>query len=522
MAQGYRSQLARENPISSNKGQIFQSLASRLSAFSNEQQNELDREMIKKGKEAGRTDAQGKTSIVLRDGNTLADDAWNEGAMVSHVSAVKLSMTENLTRIASENPKNPEGYHEQAKGFASGMLEGVPEKLRPMLQDEISTAMLKTKMKLDADLKSFEREKHLANTSEGIDLYRTEGENAAKEGDQVGAQDALTKALFLTDSLEKSGLLSPGAAKTQRRDIVRDVEDQAIYGAFGRELADGAGLQYIKRFNSLKSLGDRDPEYRKKMSQTMVAMIGKSHAIEAAARKKDDDERKDRWRLGEQEIVSLDLEAKLTPEHLKQLVKEDRLDPAIAGKYKKNAMSEAPEFSDGSLKNSIRADLLEFTEFELLTHPDLSMADREKFVLEHRKLSEDAGNWRRTQNGTEGARRINQAFGIIKGVDTRITEDKARRAGQVMTRFFQETENLPLEEREYKAVEIADRLVKEVNGEIVVEDLEKAHTRLEKAPYQTMDQIEKADLGTEEKKVQIKQLQRKLDRIQRLERSIGK
>ena len=134
---------------------------------------------------------------------------------------------------------------------------------------------------------------------------------------------------------------------------------------------------------------------------------------------------------------------------------------------------------------------------------------------------EDKGNWKGTQNGREGSRRINSAFGIVKGTGQRVTQEKAQRAGMVLTRYYNEINALPIEEREVRSVEIADKLVKEVNGEIIVKDLEKARDRLLKAPYQTEEQIKDADLGSEEEKMQIIQLNRKIRRIERLERESG-
>ena len=514
----YQSQLISPQPIASNAPQLFESLASKLQAFAAKEANELDREMAKKAKERGLIDAQGKTELTLRDGSTIANEAWNEGAISSHLSAIKLDISDNLTRIEAESVKDPEGYAVRAKAYSQGLLEGVPEQVRPMVQDELSSIILKSGTKIASDLRSFERDQHAATTSTAIDLYRTEGENHAKEGDILNATDAQLKAIELTTRLENSGLLTPKAAEKQRNDVTRDIEDQVIYGAFGREMANGRAMKYINNFKSLKELGDRDPEYRKKMVNTMISMMDKSHAISDAERKREDAQRKARWRNGEREVANLDLAGALIIEHLQEMVKNDQIDPKIAAKYKKAAMLDGPEFSDQIEKNLITADLLAVTEFEIQTNPALSRDDRDKLVTQRRKLEEDKANWKRTQSGTEGARRINQAFGIIAGVDTRITEDKARRAGLVLTRFYNEVEALPIEEREFKAIEVSDRLVKEVQGEINIEALDKAKDRLAKSPYQTVEQIKAADLGTEEEKTAIIQLERKLNKIERLER----
>lgn len=517
----YQSQMLREQPIESNAPQLFQSLASRLKAFTHQRQNELDAQIQKKGKEQGLIDAQGKTAITLRTGETIADEAWNQGAITSHMAAVKLDITDNLTRIQAENTRDPAGYAVSARGYSQGLLEGVPEGIRPAVQDELSSIILKQGTKITADRNTFERNQHLAQTSTAVDLYRTEGENHAKEGDAEAATEAQLKAIELTNSLEVAGLLDPKSAEIQRNDITRDIEDQIIYGAFARDMDKGKGLQYISRFNKLKALGDRDPDYRKEMSDKMVGMIKDSHTIDADKRKAAEAARKELWRNGERIVANLDLEGALTIEHLQGMVEDGTLDPKVAAKYKQAAMLDGPEFSDQIAINEIRADILSTSDFDIQTDPRISREDQQKLIEERRSIEEDKANWRGTQNGREGARRINQAFGIIKGVDTRISKEKAQRAGMVLTRYFNEVESLPLEERELKTIEISDRLVKEVNNEIFVADLDKAKNRLADAPFQTEEQIKAADLGSEEEKTQIIQLNRKLKRIERLERQIG-
>ena len=528
----YQSKPVDQAPISGGKDQVFQSLAQKFSAFNNERENELDREVMKKGQEQGLIDAQGKTEITLRDGGTIADEAWNKGAIASHMSAIKLDITENATRIAAESKRNPEVYKAKMGGYSKGLLSGVPESIRPVVQDELASIILKSGNAISADLVTYEREQQAATTGTAIDIYRAESENQAIEGDVLGATESQLKATQLVNSLEESGLITPAAAETQRNDILREADDSLVYGAFNRSMAQGDALKFIKKFSKMKSFNSydlvtgkkkvsRDPGYRKKMSDKMIGMIKDSHTASDNQRKREDDERKARWRKGAQDVVTLDLEGALIIEHLQEMVKNDQLDPKVADKYKKNALLDGPEFSDQIVKNEITADLLSYSEFDISINPELSRPDRNKLISDRRALEEDKGNWKATQNGREGARRINQAFGIIKGVDTRISKEKAQRAGMVLTRYFNEIEALPLEEREQMTIEVSDRLVKEVNNEILVSDLEKAKDQLNDAAYQTEAQIKEADLGTEEEKIQIIQLNRKLKKIERLERQSG-
>lgn len=513
----YQSRLISAQPVQSNSPQLFQSLASRLSAFSEQEETRLDQAVAKKAKEKGLIDAQGKTSITLRNGDTIADNAWNEGAIASHVSAVKLDMFENLSRIEAESPRNPEAYAAKAQAYSSGLLQGVPDNIKPLVQDELAETILKSSVKIRSDLVTFQREQHDSQMSTAQDLYQTQAENAAKEGDVQTAFDSHEKAIGLVDSRERAGMIDAKTAETARRNITRETEDSAIYGEMAREIQKGRGGAFIKKFRKMKSFGDRDPEYRAKMEKQMVSMMKESHAIEDAELAADTAARKGRWIQGERVATNLLFEGQLNEQKIKDMVKNDELDPSIGRTYMK-AQSQGPEFSDGVSLIKYKANLLGYTESQIMTDGTLTFDDRRKLVDEHRKLREDKFNWRATQEGREGARRITSAFGIIKGVaGARTTKEDAQRAGMALTRYYDEMENIELEQRGSMAVITADNIVKDINMEIREKDLDKNRDKLSKRKYQTVEDIEAADIGDEEKKTEINQLNRLLKRIKRLE-----
>jgi len=521
----YQSRLTNQQSVRSNAPQLFQSLTQRLSAFQQQEENRLDQEVARKAKEKGLIDGQGKTVITLRDGDTIADRAWNEGATASHVSAIKLDMFENLSRIESESARDPVAYETKAKAYSEGLLEGVPDRIKPLVQDELAQAIVKAGAKISSELRTFQREQHDASISTAVDLYKTESMNAAKEGEIEIAANSYDKAITLTNSRELAGMLDPKAAETLRRDITRDIEDAGVYGGMAKAIQEGKAVQYINNFKKQKQFGDRDPEYRKKMELEMVKMMKDSHAIEDAELARDAAERTARWVQGERTATDLLLSGNLTDDRIQDMVRNDQLDPQIGRTYI-SAQAEGPAFSDGVAMVGYKADLLSFTESEIMTDKRLKMSDRIQILDEHRKLTEDKSNWRSTMEGREGARRINASLGIVKGVQgIRVTQDDARRADLALTRYFNEVNMLPLEERRVKAPEIADNLVKEIKGEVSTKKLNKAKEKQfefkdsdgKTVIYTSIEEIENADLGSEETKDYIRQFNLRQRKIERLE-----
>ena len=107
----------------SNASQMFGSLSSRLKAFAGEEENRLDQLMHKKAKEQGRIDQQGRTEITLRNGETIADNAWNEGARTSSAAALKVDLTSKLSRLEAANKLDTEGFDNGAKAYVGALVD---------------------------------------------------------------------------------------------------------------------------------------------------------------------------------------------------------------------------------------------------------------------------------------------------------------------------------------------------------------------------------------------------------------
>jgi len=514
----YQGQLSNLQPVRSNAPQLYQSLSQRLTAFSESEETELDRVMAKKAKEKGLIDAQGKTAITLRDGNTIADNAWNEGAVASHVSAVKLDMFENLSRIEAESARAPEAYAAKAHAYSKGLLEGIPPNVRPLVQNELAETVLKSGMKIQSDLRSFQREQHDASITTATDLYQTQAENAAKEGDIMGAVEAHEKAIALIESRELSGLLKPDAAETARRNLTREVEDAGVYGEMGRAITEGRGGAYIREFNSKKSFGDRDPEYRAKMEKQMVSMMKEAHDIDDDQRKREDDERKALWRKSEQELTDLALNNNLTTGALQKYSSEGSADPKVLLKFQKPAASVGPAVSEGHALLAYKLDVLRYSELEIVTDKRLSQEDRASLIEGRRGLEKDKGNWRNSPEGKESVRRISFAFKIPPGADlSKIKDEELNRADFALTQFYNEINQLPLEERQMKSVEVANRIVKDVNAEAADKILADLRARLAAKPYQTIEEVDAADINDVEKDAQRKIIRKYLKKIKETE-----
>jgi len=205
------------------------------------------------------------------------------------------------------------------------------------------------------------------------------------------------------------------------------------------------------------------------------------------------------------------------------MVRKDEIKPSLARSLSAQTGDSGPIADDEAAVLEYTVDPLAVTEEQILIDPRLTFSKRADLIEQRRALVEDESNWRNSQNGQEGTRRIQAEFGLVSGFEALLDPEVAKRAGRTLTEWFEAVEALPLEERSAKAVELSDMIINRSKKADVVENLSKAETALATGKHQTIEDLDAdSDLETvlgnktEEYRVQKKQLQEKLRKIERL------
>jgi len=272
----YQSQPVSMRPIASTEGRLFESLASRLSRFSAQQSDELDAQMQKKAKEQGLIDTQGKTEITLRDGQTIADEAWNSGAITSYTAAVELDVADNLTRIGMDHPADPEAFTNAAKGYARGILEGADDSIKPSIQDMLSTNILKGTLSAEKNRRTNERAEQAGILENGLSVAAQTAVDLAEDGDLNGMLDSLGRAYIAIDSLEAGGFLTPKQANKRRDELSQSTDKAVVMGQFNDARRAGKGDEFLTKFidKPPKNIGlDEAYKYANIMDKTLTRDI---------------------------------------------------------------------------------------------------------------------------------------------------------------------------------------------------------------------------------------------------------
>lgn len=119
----------------------------------------------------------------------------------------------------------------------------------------------------------------------------------------------------------------------------------------------------------------------------------------------------------------------------------------------------------------ISTNLESFTEADILTNGMLTRDTRIKLVAMRRQVMDDvassgdkAANWRGTQEGREAVRRITSANAGAMTFSAFGAGSSDKEINSMLTRFYDEVEKLPLEQRRGQSLSIANKLVEEYNA----------------------------------------------------------
>jgi len=502
----------------SNRGQVYDLLANKLQGFKAQLDQRLDEEARAGGFAAGREAGFEAEAIEMPDGSTISGAAFREGANMSHLAAVKLDINENLARIAGQTAGDPEAFMNRVSGYQKGLLEGTSPEVRPLALQEISFASLKIEQKFRADAAQRDRAEQGAIVEAGLSAIETEALNAAESGDEDVVGKSLTQYQEIMLKSENAGLF-PAGETIKRYDKLQTAMLKNVYlGSFDRELAAGRGVEFMADFHNNK---DFKPAVREELAAKMISRMNARHKVADAEDKLEKDERSQRYADTERDITLQALNGTLTTEDLKQRLEDDSIDPGLARTMDKIASAQGVLHDDDAVKLDYSLDLLAVSERDIAEDERLTRDTRMALISDRRALEADSANWRRTQSGSEATRRIKAEFGMVDGLIAQLDPEKAKRAGRALTSLYEQVEMLPLEQRAGKAVDISNKIIKDLKLGDSVEELGFVNERLGKMKYQTIEDldlaVENGDVGGHEAKVMRKRLDMLLQDKIRLE-----
>ena len=266
------------------------SLADRLSRFAQRRAADDRARAVKKAKEEGLNAASGRIQAPQRrEGDDPITEAFNEGQLLAHRSAVRLDARDTIARLASENERDPEGFSLKLTRYRSGLMA----ELDPALQADIDTFINelagRANRRIVDNVRRESTRSALETVRQDIDATREDALIAARNGDVEAATAAQLEIQRLLDRGLELGVLDANAIRETRESIGRDVDRESLIGQFQR-LLDNEGTEAAsQRLDAFrKSPVDMLPEDHDRLVARMEGMLRGRMAEERASRSAND------------------------------------------------------------------------------------------------------------------------------------------------------------------------------------------------------------------------------------------
>lgn len=497
MAQGFQR---REyfNPAQVNTGgaQVYGGLMDRFRSFAQSAKANAEAITVPDAQAAGaQAGAAGDTK--LKAGFTPEGRAYNEGLVRAYALDVYADVHENLTRIETESGTDPDKFKAAVEGYRNGLLPNLMGRAQPIIQQALQEREMEGLTRIQT-LRAEEAHKNAqAQAERGRVALSDQISRYLTSTDQAMQERGLGLLQTYNDSVDAdvaAGLLNPREGQSKKDKAIQDANKQIVIGRLEGEL-EAPGGNPVAVIQDMMKAGSplmSDAEKVQFVGQLVERvnlhqrMTAEQHQMEAADVKSAHEE-------GEKQATELLLKGQLTQATILRMVENDSLDPTVARTLRNELKSGGTRMDDDAEAFKVGASVLDYTEQEIATNPRLSWDTKSKLIEKRRQ---QVGGWQDTNPMQEARRRIDAELGIVPGTQQLISDEKGRQRGRALTELYNRLEALPENERESKALEVAQSVITDTLRNTAASSLVRAQDRLEAKRAELTD-----DLGARERKI---------------------
>lgn len=231
---------------------IAESLSNKLAAFS-QAAGQFRQEIVvnKATQEGQKAGMQGAPD--LKSGFTLSGQAYNKAATAAYTSTMDNDFRENVARIAQEHPDDLLKFEQKVAAYKSGIMQGVPEKMRPDLAQNLDNHISRAFVQVQGNTIARQKNEIAAQLQENANGIANESFRLARLGDAEGAFQELSKVFEVVDSMEIDD-----ATKMEMKKAYRTEALEQQYKGTGDRLYEEGGIDAVNSWLSQNEGKPRD------------------------------------------------------------------------------------------------------------------------------------------------------------------------------------------------------------------------------------------------------------------------
>jgi hypothetical protein len=463
-APGYqRDTYYQPSRVPSGQAEMLGSLSERLQQFGQLAYGAYEERAIPAAELAG-TEAAAAGETKLKPGINRVNRAYNEALIRAYALDAYADVHAKLSQFETESGTDVGKFKTAVAGYRSGMLPNMLPAAQPIIAAALQQRELEGVQRIGTLAAAEGQAEAVAASERGLDTLEDQISRLYTEGDpaSVAQADALTE-MYLAgiEGNVAGGLYTPRQGAAKRDEMLKNVTRHVSIGRMERAIATGHDpVAEIERVMNAASPVLSDEE-KMLLVGDMLQRLNVHQALVAEELAQEELALKAGWAAGEKEATQLLLRGRLTVGILDRMVTDDRLDPAIA-RALRSALKEGggDAVSDPRRLFNVETNLFDFSEEDIRDAPGISWKDKADLIAKRRQQE---GGWRDSNNAQEAAARIDRELGIIPGTFMPSLPEKMLTArGRAHTAWYDSVEALPPDEREARAIEMAESVIQRI------------------------------------------------------------
>jgi hypothetical protein len=466
-----------------SQAQTSQTLADSISQFKNiavdlgyKEATQRTKEKALKDVSEGKMDTE-SVAITLRD-------TYRQTAQTAFASKLKINSAEfaNDLQFSQEETGdyNTEQFTQAWAGYEKGVLSEITDPtLRAIAKQDLQiTGMTASKQIKTKEIKQ-NRDEQSTNITNGIQI-ESENLNQFYGVDNALAQNAMNNINTMVDNAVKGNLMTVNEGIAKKRIVMKNAYSTNIKREFSTAINDGQAYKYYDKFKKSDQSQVLNIDEKQKLMERMLIDIKTNNTVAKQEQDQFEAEEKVIYDDTINELNTKWINNDLTETELKDLLINDKIKNTDYMDYVKKINDTGAIADNSGELLKFETHLLEFSEEDILESPFFTNKTKQSLVNKRLEVIGDKENWLNTQTGRVARERIRTSFNILDGTmmaKLDFNNQNMRDYDDLYRSFYSEVQSLPLEQRELKALTIADKLLTTYQKKIQDEKLKKIEKR---------------------------------------------
>lgn len=212
---------------------------------------------------------------------SIYDQSYNNAMESAYLAGITTDAKLGLERLATENPDDSQMFKERADQYVSGIIGGVPEEYRGLVESTINNYANQAGNSVYKNEIARNRNEAESAIQLAINLHRDEAAKNARDGDEAQALLNTQHHDLLIDSMVASGFMLPdqaqiekdkAARRNQQQKQIGDLESIIFNEDFTLQEQYDKGLRFVEQIREAE-IADLAPEEKDQLISVLEGKV---------------------------------------------------------------------------------------------------------------------------------------------------------------------------------------------------------------------------------------------------------